>query len=159
MKRLCAKCKIPKELNADNFSRDKYDKTGFTYQCKVCRAVKQKEWVLKNPHKAKEANDKNKVKRKEFYDSPEGILSSRRAHLKRNFNLTLDEYNSMLDSQNGKCMICGGTEMNNKNKVLCVDHDHKTGKIRGLLCGLCNSGLGKFRDNKQFLENAIKYLI
>lgn len=50
------------------------------------------------------------------------------------------------------CMICG------KAEKLVVDHDHETGKVRGLLCNHCNRGLGHFRDNTQFLEDAIKYL-
>lgn len=48
--------------------------------------------------------------------------------------------------------------MNNINKVLCVDHNHKTGEIRGLLCGLCNSGIGHFKDKIKLLKKAIKYL-
>jgi len=45
-----------------------------------------------------------------------------------------------------------------RNKVLCVDHDHNTGKIRGLLCNTCNRALGLLKDNKQLLINALKYL-
>lgn len=75
-----------------------------------------------------------------------------------NLKLSEEEYNEKLNFQDGKCAICGKTEMNYINKVLCVDHNHETGKIRDLLCGLCNSGLGKFLENKQLLINAIKYL-
>ena len=50
-------------------------------------------------------------------------------------------------------MICG------KDEKLVVDHDHKTGKVRGLLCNHCNRGLGHFRDNVKFLEDAVKYLM
>lgn len=64
----------------------------------------------------------------------------------------------MSENQNHICLICGKPEMNNKNKVLCVDHNHKNNKIRGLLCGLCNTGMGNFLDDKQLLNNAIKYL-
>lgn len=156
--RTCCKCKIEKELSSENFCKDKYDKTGFTYQCKICRAIKQKEWVINNPEKVKETNEKNQLKRKEFYNSPEGILCSRKAHLKNTYGISLEEYEDMLKQQNYGCQICGKTEMNYKNKVLCVDHNHTTGQIRGLLCGLCNSGLGKFLENKQLLLNTIKYI-
>jgi Recombination endonuclease VII len=157
-KRKCNKCGIEKELSSNNFCKDKYDKSGYTYQCKVCRAIKQKEWSLANLDKIKQINDKNKNKRKVFYSSPEGIESSRRAHLKRTYGLTLEEFNEKLKSQNNKCAICGNEETRDKHNVFAVDHCHKTGKIRDLLCWKCNSGLGLYNDNKQLLINAIKYL-
>jgi hypothetical protein len=156
--RTCTKCGQEKPLTNEFFTKDKYDKTGFTYRCSKCRNQQSYEWNRANKDKVKAANLKNKQKRKDFYSSPEGIESSRRTHLKRMYGITLEEYNVMSEKQDHKCVICGGTEMNNKNKVLCVDHNHTTGEIRGLLCGLCNSGLGKFKDNKQLLLNAIKYL-
>jgi hypothetical protein len=55
-------------------------------------------------------------------------------------------------SSNQNCMICG------KEEKLVVDHDHETGKVRGLLCNHCNRGLGHFRDSVQFLDLAAKYL-
>lgn len=58
----------------------------------------------------------------------------------------------MLAEQNGLCKIC------NRNKELVVDHCPKTGKVRGLLCGKCNKGLGHFFDNKNYLKQAINYL-
>lgn len=152
----CIKCKL--EQPPENFSKDKQAKSGLTPQCKKCRAENQKKWVASNKEKVKESNRKNREKRKAFYDSTEGIICSRRAHLKRMYGISLEDYNSMLEKQEGKCAICGNKEMNYKNKVLCVDHNHETGQVRGLLCGLCNSGLGKFRENKNFLNNAIKYI-
>ncbi len=157
-KRVCSKCKNEKELSSDNFCKDKYDKSGFTYQCKICRNEKFKQYRRDNPDKIKLSNEKSTGKRKAFYDSELGIVSSRKAHLKRMYNITLNQYEEMLKKQEGRCMICGGTEMNYKNKVLCVDHNHITGQVRGLLCGLCNSGLGKFKEDKQLLNNAIKYI-
>ena len=132
--------------------------TGFTYRCKSCRAKAHKEWSVKNPEKIREINLKNREKRKQFYKSPEGVESSRKAHLKRVFGISLEQYDEMSKKQKHKCAICGKPEMNNKNKVLCVDHNHKTGAIRQLLCGLCNSGLGAFKDDKKLLKKAIKYL-
>lgn len=158
IKRLCTGCNQEKPLDSDHFTKDKYDPTGFTYRCKICRGKAHKEWCLKNPEKVKEINHLNRDKRKQFYKSPEGIISSRRAHLKRVFGISLEEYNIMSEKQNHICAICGKPEMNNKNKVLCVDHNHKTGAVRQLLCGLCNSGLGAFRDDKTLLTKAIKYL-
>lgn len=82
---------------------------------------------------------------------------SRRANLKHFFGITLEEYNEMLESQNGLCAICQRHHTEFKRN-LAVDHDHHTGKIRGLLCGSCNSGLGKLQDDMDVLECAIVYL-
>ena len=62
------------------------------------------------------------------------------------------------EAQDHKCAICGSPEMNTKNKVLCVDHNHNTGNIRALLCSSCNTGLGNFKDNIILLQKAIQYL-
>lgn len=71
------------------------------------------------------------------------------------FGITLEQYNSMLEEQGGVCWICLRPQM---KKFLAVDHDHKTNRIRGLLCGLCNQGLGSFGDSPELLHRAIKYL-
>lgn len=154
--RYCSGCNTIKVIT--DFVKDKYDKTGYTYRCKICRSIKQKEWVKNNKEKVRILNLKNREKRKIYYSSPEGIESSRRAHLKRMFNLTLEEFNQKLEEQNYRCALCEGTETRDKHKVFAVDHDHSNGKIRGLLCWKCNSGLGLFNDNTILLEKAINYL-
>ena len=65
--------------------------------------------------------------------------------------LTLDERDSLIASV-GRCEVCGD------DGILVVDHDHETGRVRGVLCNRCNSGLGFFRDNPDYLVNAVKYL-
>jgi len=84
---------------------------------------------------------------------------SREGNLKANYGLTLQDYENLLESQNGKCAICGST---NPGKVdaahLAVDHCHETGKVRGLLCNSCNNGLGRFKDDPVILTNAVTYL-
>lgn len=70
------------------------------------------------------------------------------------YNISLEDYKSMSIAQNNRCIICGRTS----KKRLVVDHDHKTGAVRGLLCNYCNTGLGSFMDNISFLESAIQYL-
>lgn len=71
------------------------------------------------------------------------------------FNLDKDTYFSLFAAQNGCCKICGN-ESNNKS--LAIDHDHDTGKVRGLLCLNCNVGLGHFKDSIELLEEAMRYL-
>ena len=63
----------------------------------------------------------------------------------------------MLAAQDGKCAICGTTSTGNR-KAFHVDHDHKTGKVRGLLCSNCNTGIGNLRDDIGLLNRAIEYL-
>jgi hypothetical protein len=62
------------------------------------------------------------------------------------------------EAQDGKCAICGVHEAYAPRKRLAVDHDHRTGAIRGLLCGNCNVGLGQFKDSPELLAAAIRYL-
>ena len=76
----------------------------------------------------------------------------KRKFLKK-YKLTIAEYDEMIIKQQGKCTICG--EQPDK---ICIDHDHKTGKVRGILCSNCNSGLGFFKDNTYKLLAAIDYL-
>jgi len=83
--------------------------------------------------------------------------------LKRNFGITLDDYNGMLKSQNFKCAICGHPETainprSNKPFDLAVDHCHETGSVRALLCQNCNHAIGNFKDSTDLLTNAINYL-
>lgn len=156
MKKICCRCKIEKDLNF--FGKDKSSTDGLTYACKKCRNQAYNNYYQINSDRAREKNQRSSERRKKYYKSEKGIESSRRAHLKRTFNITLEEYETMSEIQNHVCYICGKTEMNNKNKVLCVDHCHETNKIRGLLCGLCNAGIGHFKDDINLLKQAIKYL-
>lgn len=78
---------------------------------------------------------------------------NRSVWLKHKYNITTEEYDKMLAEQDYRCAICKGSlEMDR------IDHCHKTGKVRGILCNDCNLGLGLFRDNKDYLKSAIEYL-
>lgn len=81
--------------------------------------------------------------------------------LKKAYGITLKEYEELLSKQNGKCVICNidnNGKYRSKLRAFAVDHCHSTGKIRGLLCSDCNTGIGLLKDNVNFLESAIKYL-
>jgi len=97
------------------------------------RADYAKKWRVANPEKA------------------------RNSELKRRFGISLETYNEILESQNGTCSICKQKCLTYDN--LSVDHCHKTGRMRGLLCSQCNKGLGHFKDCPQLLEKAIAYLM
>lgn len=98
----------------------------------------------------------NPEARRRYYENKKeyNLEYSRIYNLQRKFNLTPEQYQIMVDKQNGVCAICKGT----CSRKLAVDHDHKTGKVRGLLCNSCNRGLGYLKDNKENLQNALEYL-
>lgn len=74
------------------------------------------------------------------------------------YGLTPERYVEMLEEQGGVCAICGTDEWPGKDNRPHVDHDHSTGRVRGILCSHCNHGLGKFRDDPKRLRAAAEYL-
>jgi hypothetical protein len=97
-------------------------------------------------------------KRREYFANhrkqPAAQLAARKAKLKNKYGLTLELYNAMIATQDNKCVIC----LKHPKSYFEVDHDHVTGKVRGLLCGDCNRALGLFRDNTESLARAVDYL-
>jgi hypothetical protein len=81
---------------------------------------------------------------------------SRVYQLKRDYNLTSEEYSALLEEQQGVCAIC--CQADSTGKQLSVDHDHTTGKVRGLLCSGCNLALGSVKENITILENMMAYI-
>ena len=119
--------------------------------CIECRKIGCKKYY--NEHK----KELNLRQRERYAKSPTLRLGYKlKAH-----RLTINDYNVLLGQQAGKCAICknGETECyKGKKRRLAVDHCHKTGQIRGLLCGKCNKALGLLQDNPQFITNALIYL-
>ena len=105
----------------------------------------RKQWYEKNKTRLQEKQLKNHEERWSY-------------RIFKNFGINNEQYYEMEKNQKYKCAICGTTEPGGQNKKWCIDHDHETGKVRGLLCYYCNVGLGHFKDDRQFLEEAIKYL-
>lgn len=107
-------------------------------------------WRKKNI--IKERRRERKSRREYVRRNKEKIQQEKRAQLLRLYGLTPAQFQKMEESQSGKCAIC-----DTKTK-LCVDHDHQSGCVRGLLCRLCNVGLGIFKDSEDRLLRAISYL-
>ena len=92
-------------------------------------------------------------KRHEYYEAHKE--ERREYRLKYKFNLSQEDYDRLFVSQGGVCAICGSSP---NGKVLCVDHDHKTGEVRALLCNKCNRGLGYLGDDSNLLRRAADYI-
>lgn len=89
---------------------------------------------------------------------PEKIVANNRKNLlRRNFGLTLDQYNEMFQAQKGLCLGCY-RHQSSMTRTLAVDHSHSTGKIRGLLCAACNPALGLVHDDPIVLRRLADYL-
>ena len=94
-------------------------------------------------------NLKRRERRKKY---PELVTNS---DLKRRFGIILDDYNQLLYKQESRCAIC---LIKQDNRRFSVDHDHKTGKVRGLLCSTCNMGLGCLQDDAELLRKLATYI-
>ena len=82
----------------------------------------------------------------------------RSGHYRRTYGITQEDYDTLLSKQEYKCFSCNNTSGNSKTNKLFVDHCHKTGKVRGLLCHGCNLAIGSVGDNIETLKNLIQYL-
>jgi hypothetical protein len=111
-------------------------------------------WHKYNSEKSKLISKRNYEKAKKDGRTK---LHYRKAILKKNYNITLEQYDDMFDKQNGKCAICG-THQSKFKRRLSVDHDHSTNYIRGLLCVRCNNGLGNFQESLELFDKAKSYL-
>lgn len=107
----------------------------------------------------KEYRKKHKIEKAEYEKkyAKEHRNNIRKGHWRRKYGITEDEYNLKFLEQAGKCAICGKHQSEFK-RALSVDHDHATGKVRGLLCYNCNTGLGMFKEDTKILDIAIDYL-
>lgn len=132
----CVKCKTLKIAN--DFPGHKHKKNGLGSWCKecvkICSAVHRKN------------NLPNILSKQKKYDRL------------RLYGMTQSDYNQLFAEQLGCCAICG-KHQNEFNRGLHIDHDHRTGKVRGLLCHRCNPGIGYLQEDVEILEKAIKYLL
>jgi hypothetical protein len=126
----------------------------------VAENLRNKEYYKLHPDKKKAKDKRHYQRHKEQsrmyhvdyrHKNPEKMLTWR---LRKHYKLTLEEYNILYKQQQGCCAICKKPF----EKVPHIDHDHQTGKVRGLLCALCNLGLGFFRDRPSLLQEASQYL-
>lgn len=146
MLKICSTCKI--EKTPSEFYGRKISPDGLAYICKECDDRRHVEY--RNANKALLAE-----KQKQWRDNNKSHI--RAIKRKSKFGINKEEQDAMLESQNHCCAICNKHESKCR-RVLAIDHDHRTNKIRGLLCDNCNRCLGLLKDDLQVLESAVKYL-
>lgn len=148
--KVCTACGEEKQLSA--FDRNLTREDGRMADCKVCRKARIRSYPAQR--EASTFGPESEIL-KPLTSQERRLIRSRRAK----YGITLSQFDAMVTMQHGACAICGevvpaSTVKNNWH----VDHDHATGKVRGLLCQDCNLGLGRFKDNPAALQSAIYYL-
>ncbi len=138
--RTCTKCREFKSW--DQFYDHSTAHRGKNPRCKTCVASHMRSW---REQKLKDDPDGYEARRSEI------TRASRRG-------ITVEELRSMYRNQHHRCAICGVREIDLPRRFA-VDHNHVTGRVRGLLCDDCNKGLGLFRDDPERLATAISYLL
>jgi len=142
--KICGNCKEFKALNRFQYRKESQNLRG---TCKDCRYKRIKKYNEKNPHLVKARSDRYRSRHKERL---------RAQQLRIKFNITIDAYERMFRNQNGVCAICG--KFNVDGRRLAVDHDHNTGRIRGLLCRMCNVFLGLIENTPGLLHKFSEYI-
>ena len=137
------RCSVCKEMKPrESFFKNKSKSQGITAACKVCHLEQRKRYLKEGRMTwGKYGNKENK----------------REWALIKTYGITNEDYDEMRVSQDHRCAICKTHETELK-RVLNVDHCHKTGIIRGLLCIKCNHAIGLLKENIQSFNNAIEYL-
>ena len=158
----CRKCGVVKAL--DCFYHSPGMRDGHRHDCKDCNLAAKharyladpvaakarvKRWQQANPERVNATQRSRRAK-------PEVKLQARAAHLMRKYGMTIERYDAMLEEQGSGCFICSRPPR--EDISLHVDHDHATGKVRGILCFCCNNALADFQENPALLAKAAGYL-
>jgi len=144
--KICTDCGEPKDFS--EFSPRKHGKNGLNSQCKSCRSKDAREYRLENKEKYIE-NNRNWRK-----NNPGKYSKRTRGYVLKRYGISEEEYDEIFEKQSGVCAIC----KDKPTGTLHIDHDHVTGKVRGLLCHRCNTSMGLMKENKDNLGNMIDYL-
>ena len=155
----CKKIKLLTEFNKDNRT---LGLNGFCRVCRDCSKERSNAHYQKNKKHIKEITKK---RHRRLRLDPAYREIERRRYIQnsiKQYGLTLEQFDAMFEAQKGVCAICGKPQMMAHGKTgvlfrLFIDHNHETGKIRGLLCGHCNLDLHVV-ENEDFCKEAKKYL-
>jgi hypothetical protein len=148
--RICKRCGVKRPIIDFHIVKECLD--GRRPVCKFCIRKQQKKRYDGNAEFARARQ------RKYNAHNPQVM---RKINLKKKYGITLEQYNTMFIFQGGVCLVCGQSEIVTrlgKIKNLAIDHNHVTGKIRGLLCQKCNQALGLLNDNPVIIKSLLKYI-
>lgn len=115
-------------------------------QLKTDKKIRDKQWRIDN-------RERNRELINQWRKTPKGQASTKNSRFKIKYGLTTEEVEVLKSKQNGLCAICFEIPIR-----WCVDHNHETNEVRGLLCHNCNVALGHFKDNIKILKQALEYL-
>jgi len=143
-------CTVENPQSLNSFYPKIGNKDGLDTWCKTC-------WKIRHQIYNKKQSTKDKTK---IYNlKPENEKRRLNYILNKHYKISLNDYNNLLEKQNHSCGLCKKHKSEFKRR-LAVDHDHVTGKVRGLLCDTCNRGLGMFKvDTNPNIVNIIKNYI
>lgn len=159
----CSKCGETKDES--DYHKHCQSKDGLRPDCKACCAAAGKAYRQRNAETIRRSNRRYVEANKETIKVKRAVYYRNNRHKKREYELlkrygvSNEQFEVMERSQKGVCAICGEVRKDRLGRGLAVDHNHNTGKIRGLLCGQCNQGLGRFKDDPNLVLSAYNYLI
>lgn len=161
----CPRCKKQKGL--EFFHRNKRTKDGLQAYCHSCEREYGRDWQQRNkdhlnakgrarhaanPEKTKEVQQRYRANHRDL------VAYRRRKVTLAAYGLTVKQYELMLVGQGDCCALCGSADPEHWSGQFQVDHCHKTGRVRGLLCARCNGGLGLLGDSPEILRRAALYV-
>ena len=149
--KVCRKCGEAKPISEFREFRNKGKISGRRHVCRKCERWKPPKGYGNKYHKTKPYIDA----RKKYRESEHGKRKERDSHFRRKYNITLEQYDKMAEQQKGLCILCGLPEIGRR---LAVDHNHQTGKVRGLLCHQCNCCIGFIENKNLSIKKIQKYL-
>ena len=147
--KLCPDCKVNKPVAS--FGPHKATKDRLQWSCRECATRRRSESRKRNierHHEVQRAWRRRNVEKRQLYDLRQ---------IAKRFGIEKAQYFAMVLAQNGVCRICGKHE-SITGRRLSVDHDHTSGRVRGLLCSNCNLGIGYFYDDPELLRRAAQYI-
>ena len=168
------KCGLAKD-ESEFYKRDNRP-SGTVSSCKKCCIARFNAWAKTPAGKASakkyyasekgrkvidayKNSEEGRAAREAYENTPEYKRSKRSSQLKNKYGITIDDYERMLEEQDGCCKICRSTQPGRDHPSFSVDHDHVTLRVRGLLCHDCNVLLARAKDCPLILEAAIGYLV